>query len=160
MCGRRETRGGSDVLVVVLALVFWPLTTHPFPDGAPFLLLLETPQTFGHSVRFFHTLHITFSLISSASYLAVCGRHLSPRIAIVFSLLSNVPNFSTSHLSTLPTSSSNTFHPCTVHFLPLCGCYFRLCCHKSSSTRLKVYFFLLSGRSRSTTRKRSFGVFA
>ena len=25
------------------------LTTHPFRDGAPFLLLIETPPTFGRS---------------------------------------------------------------------------------------------------------------
>ena len=30
---------------------------HPFRDGAPFLLLIETPPTFGRSVRFFHILH-------------------------------------------------------------------------------------------------------
>ena len=30
------------------------LTTHPFRDGAPFLLLLETPPTFGRSLRFLH----------------------------------------------------------------------------------------------------------
>ena len=32
----REGRGRTHVL---LALVIWPLTTHPFRDGAPFLLV-------------------------------------------------------------------------------------------------------------------------
>ena len=31
----------------LLALVIGPLTTHPFRDGAPLLLLIETPRTFG-----------------------------------------------------------------------------------------------------------------
>ena len=39
-----EGRGRTHLL---LALVIWPLTTHPFRDGAPFLLLRETPPTFG-----------------------------------------------------------------------------------------------------------------
>ena len=39
------------------ALVIWPLTTHSFRDGAPFLLLTETPpKIFGRSLRFFHKL--------------------------------------------------------------------------------------------------------
>ena len=41
----------------LLALLIRPLITHPFRDGAPFLLLIETPPTFGSSFRFF--LHIT-----------------------------------------------------------------------------------------------------
>ena len=35
-------------------LVIWPLTTHPVRDGAPFLLLMGTPPTFGCSFHFFH----------------------------------------------------------------------------------------------------------
>ena len=35
-------RGGT---LLLLALVIRPLTTHPFQDGAPFLLLTETPST-------------------------------------------------------------------------------------------------------------------
>ena len=44
------------------ALVIWPLTTHSFRDGAPFLLLTETPPTFGRSLRFFHVLIETVCL--------------------------------------------------------------------------------------------------
>ena len=46
--------------------------------------------------------------ILSPSCFAVCGHHPSPRIAIVFSLLSSVPNFSTSHSSIYLIPSSNT----------------------------------------------------
>ena len=38
-----------------------------------------------------------FLLIFLPSCLAVCGHHLSPTVAIVFSLLSSVPNLSMSH---------------------------------------------------------------
>ena len=75
--------GGRGVLISLLALVIWPLTTHLFRDEAPFLLLIETPPTIGRSSRCFHILHIFFLLIVSPSCLAVCGHHLSPRIAIV-----------------------------------------------------------------------------
>ena len=36
-------RGGGGRAHLLLALVILPLTTHPFRDGAPFLLLIETP---------------------------------------------------------------------------------------------------------------------
>ena len=44
-CAWREGRGTH----VLLALVIVPLTMHPFRDGAPFLLLIETLPTFGRS---------------------------------------------------------------------------------------------------------------
>ena len=64
-----------------------------------FLLLIETPPTIGRSSRCFHILHTTrnFWLVLSPSCEAVCGHHLSPRTAIVFSLLSSVSNSSMSH---------------------------------------------------------------
>ena len=43
----RERGGGRTHLL--LALVIRPLTTHPFRDGEPFLLLIETPPTFESS---------------------------------------------------------------------------------------------------------------
>ena len=70
----------------------WPLTTHPFRDGAPFLLLVETPPTFGRSLRFCP--YITKKKVWLSyphSCFAVCGHHLSPKLAIVFSLLSSLP---------------------------------------------------------------------
>ena len=61
---------------LLLALVIWPLTTHPFRDGAPFLLLLETPPACGGSLHCFHIIHGNFLLIAgggvySMSYMAV-----------------------------------------------------------------------------------------
>ena len=38
------------------------MTTHPFRDGAPFLLLIETPPTIGRSFRCFHIIHKNFFL--------------------------------------------------------------------------------------------------
>ena len=43
---RGEGSGGTHLLLVI---VICPLTTQPFRDGAPFLLLIETPPTFGCS---------------------------------------------------------------------------------------------------------------
>ena len=43
--------GGGGRTHLLLALVILPLTTHLFRAGAPFLLLLETPPTFGRSLR-------------------------------------------------------------------------------------------------------------
>ena len=89
------TAGGEGVLIGCLPSSFDHWTTNALRDGAPFLLLIETPPTFGRSVRFLHILHETFS----------------------------------------------------IYYIPfLCG-------------RLG-YLFLLSGRSRPPTRKRSFRVFA
>ena len=71
------------------ALVIWPLPTHPFWDGLPFLLLLETHATFlgARCVSFFLIFHnIVFSLILPPFSSAVCGHHLSPRTAILVSL--------------------------------------------------------------------------
>ena len=45
---------------VTCLVVIRSLTTHPFRDGAPFLLLTETPPTFGRPLRFFHILHRNF----------------------------------------------------------------------------------------------------
>ena len=49
--------GGGGRTHLLLALVIRPLTTHPFRDGAPFLLLIGTLPAFGRSVRFFRVLH-------------------------------------------------------------------------------------------------------
>ena len=60
--GQREgegkgERGEGRRTRLLLALVIWPFTTHSFRDGAPFLLLLETPPTVGRSLRCFYILH-------------------------------------------------------------------------------------------------------
>ena len=38
--GLRVSLMGGGRTHLLLALVIWSLTTHPFPDGAPFLLLI------------------------------------------------------------------------------------------------------------------------
>ena len=90
--------GGGSVLIFLLELSHLTVdhASRSGRSGTAFLLLIETPPTFERSIRFFHILRITFFflLVLFPSSLAVCGHHLSRRIAIVFSLLSNVPNFS------------------------------------------------------------------
>ena len=65
---------------MLLAFVIRSLNTHPSRDGALFLLLRETPPTFGRSLYFFHVLPGTyfFLLTSSPSGFAFCGHHLPP----------------------------------------------------------------------------------
>ena len=53
--------GGRTHLLPVLAT--WPWTTHPFRDGASFLLLTETPPTFGRSLRFFHVTYFSYTFL-------------------------------------------------------------------------------------------------
>lgn len=48
----REGKGGG-VFCLLLALIFGPFTTYPFRDRVPFLLLVDTPPTFGSSLRLF-----------------------------------------------------------------------------------------------------------
>ena len=67
-----EARRGQDCewgggTLSLLALVIVPLTTHPFRDGAPFLLLVETPPTYGRSLRFPPMLRELFLLTFSPS---------------------------------------------------------------------------------------------
>ena len=105
-----------------------------------------------------------FSLILSPSCFAVCGHHLSPRIAIVFSLL--IPNFSMSHSSLFLISSTHPVPP-FVHFTFSHYVFYSTYCF---ATRAHLCIFLLllattgvplrSGRSRPPTPNRSFSVFA
>ena len=97
-----------------------------------------------------------FCLSHPLSCFDVCGHHLSPRIAIVFSLLCSVPNFSLPPFVYFPQSPPLRTHPvppCTFHILPLCEFYSPLPCHKGTSVHLLpppldccLYLFLLSGR--------------
>ena len=152
---------------MLLALVISPLTTHPFQDGAPFLLLTETPPTFGRSLCLFHILHRNCLLILSPSCFAVCGHHLSPRIAIVFSVLSSLPSSSMFRTSSfLSPPLTHPVPPCVFHILLLCESSSPFLCHTgtyfvaTSSSRLLIYLFLFSGRSRSPTRDRNFSFLA
>ena len=47
--GKPNIEGGGGRTHSLLALVMSPSTTHPFRDGAPFLLLIETPPTLRRS---------------------------------------------------------------------------------------------------------------
>ena len=47
-CYGDETKGILDY-THGRTYVIWPVTTHPFRNGAPFLLLIETPPTFQRS---------------------------------------------------------------------------------------------------------------
>ena len=159
---------GAGRTHLLLALVIGLLTMYPSRDGAPFLLLIETAPTFGRSVRFFHILHGKL-FVYLLSFLF--GR-LSPpsptNIAIVFSLLSNVLNFSISSPSIFLIFSCNTCrfslyssHSPTMWALLSSALPQRqLCAPSASSIRLTIYLFLLAGRSRSPTRKHSLSVFA
>ena len=83
---------------------------------------------------------------------AVCGHNLSPTIAIVFSLLSSVPNFSMPH-SFIFLISNTSRSPGMFHILPLCEFYSLLLCHKGTSLLLfpppldywYTSFFFLAG---------------
>ena len=83
-CANRRG-GGEGRTRLLLDLVLSPLTTHPFRDGAPFLLLTETPPTFGCLFTLLPRItHKKKKNVFCLSYLlfslAVCGHHLSPRI--------------------------------------------------------------------------------
>ena len=136
----------------MLPLVIWPWTTHPFRDGAPFLLLTETSPTFGRSVRFFHipvsaiffSLSYLFALWSSVATIHLLG------YAIVFALLSNESNLSTPLAPIFLISSYNKFrsslyspHSPTAAWVLLSPAFpqGQLCMPSSSSTPLLVCFF-------------------
>ena len=118
------------------------------------------------SLLFFHILHRKFLLILLYYCFAVCGHHLSPRIAIVFSLLSRVPNFSTSRSVYFPHLLRHISF-LLVHFtFSLYVSSTLLLCHKGTSVHpspppLDYWYASLffSGRSRSPTRNRSSRIF-
>ena len=101
------------------------MTTHPFRGGGPFLLLIrDTSQHLGtHYVFSICITQETFCLSLSPSCFAFCDHHLSPRIAIVFSLLCSVPNFSMSHLVYFP----------HLQHMPFLLVYFTFSNHMSST---------------------------
>ena len=105
---------------MLLALIISPLTTHPFRNGAPFLILIETPPTYERSLRSFHVLHRNCLRVLSASCFAACGHHLSPRIAVVFPLLSSLQNSSTYvRLTSSPPPLTHPVTPYIFHMLLL-----------------------------------------
>ena len=111
-----------------------PLTTHPIRDGALFLLDWTPLRYFGAHCDF--PLHRKKMLILCLFCFAVCGHHLSLRIAIVFSLLSSVPNFSMTH-SPISLICRKAFRPLLVHFaFPRYISSTLMLCHKGASVNL------------------------
>ena len=53
-------------------------TTHFFRDGAPFLLLTETPPTVGRSLRCFHILHTRYIFFAIPTSITFVFRRLWP----------------------------------------------------------------------------------
>ena len=104
----------------------------------------------------------SYPLSVSPSVATIC---VCPRITIVFLLLStrygSVPNISASHSSIFLISKTHGVPP-MFHIVSLCEFYSialpigHICA--SSSSRLLVYLFLLSRRSRPPTRSRKFSV--
>ena len=144
--------GGEGVPRVLLASVSWPMTTHPFWDGTPILLLSKTPATSGRSLRFIQVFHINYVRFLSPSVFEVCGHNPSPRIAIVLSLHSSLRTSSMPRTSNFLTSSSNASRSSKFikHFLP-CESYSISLCHTGTYLKPRppppdywnIFFFCL-----------------
>ena len=108
----------------------------------------ETLSTLKRSLRFFHRLQKKRLLILFLSCLAVCGHHLSPRIAIIFSLPLDVPK--SLHVTSVYFPHLVLWHVPFPHsptmwvLLPSALPQGKLCGLPSSSTRLLVYQVPLS----------------
>ena len=96
---RREGGGRRRTNLLLAFLVIWPLTTHPFRDGAAVLLLMETPPTFGLTAFFscfsWKLFACRFPFLFRLFWLTSTG--ISYRCRFVFSLLSSMLNLSMSH---------------------------------------------------------------
>lgn len=84
--GLQPRLGGRIRLLHAFAI--GPLTTHPVREGAPFLILAETSPTFGcsqyvSSIPVYYTQFFDVYVLYLSS-VAECGRHPSPRIAVIF----------------------------------------------------------------------------
>ena len=157
--------GGGGGAYLLLALSLLAIDHASLSRRGTVPTLIETPPTFGRSLRLFHTLHELFAYPFPSCF-AVCGHHLIPRIAIVFSLLSSLPNSSMSRTfnslmssnasrSSLYISHSPTMWVLLYHVVVPHGHTFVA----TSSSRLLVYLFFLVG-PRSPTRNRTFSFFA
>ena len=144
----KKTRGGGGD---VLALVIWPLTTHPFRDSTPFLLLLiiEAPLTFRLSLRCFHMVN-SFSLLIllCPSCFAAFGHHLHNDRFLASSIYYDVivdQNSSMSHssISLIISPLTYPFPPCTFHILVLYYVSSTLYCSATRAQHLRFYFLLL-----------------
>lgn len=71
---------GGGRIHFLFALAASSPTTHPFRDGASFLLFREAPTTFGALMTFVPNITQSLLHISSPSCFAVCDQHPSPII--------------------------------------------------------------------------------
>ena len=114
---------------------------HPFRDGAPLLPLIETRETYRCSLCVFP--YITHEM--SPSCFATCGHHPSPRITIVFSLLSTAVVHRTSprHIRLFSSSPPLTHSapPCTSHIFHYVS--YTLNCFATKASPC-IYILLLS----------------
>ena len=105
--GGEEGGGGGGVLIcclqaipINLSIDHAPLSrrrTVPAPNNG------DTSDIWVLVTRFFHILNMNCVLILSPSRFAVCGHHLSPRIAVVFSLLSSLCEVVRGEAQSIPT---------------------------------------------------------
>ena len=130
----------------------WRRRTIPTPNR-------ERLQPLGAQYVFFRILHRNVFIISSPSCFAICDTIYLRGWRSFFSLLSSVPNSPVSHSSVFIISSNasrSSFYISHSHIVLRYNLYCfstraHLCIFLPSS-RLLVYLFLLSGRSRSPTR--------
>ena len=155
---------GAGAYPLVACLVVQPLTMHPCLA----ILLTATNPKHGRSLRFFCKLHIDCFLILSSSCLASCGHNLSLRIAIVSLLLSSLPNYSMSHISSFRMPPVNTFPPSLyishslimLVLLSMVGAQEHTTAGTCSCSRRLEYLILRSGRFRWYSRNCCFSNFA
>ena len=99
------------------------------------------------SIDYVATVCLYSLLILSPSCFAVCGHHLTPRIAIVFSRLSSLPNSSKRQNSSSPLT--HPVPPCIFHIPLLCEFYSIVVPHghtaSTSSSLLLVNILFLVG---------------
>ena len=122
--GCKDGEGGGGGYHLLLALVIYLIINHASLSRRSTVPTSNRRRTFGRSLRFFHTIHEN----CLAYPIPVLFRRLWPsstRIAIVFSLLSSLPNSYTSHSSifliSLNTSRSvHISHSPTMRVLLYC----------------------------------------
>ena len=156
---------------MLVSLAIWPLTTCPFRAGAAFLLLTETPSTFGCSLRFFHIRYLETVSLSyphpvspSEATTYLLGYRSFSRYSLVYqtlpchiSLISSSPPLTHPVAPCIYFTFSHYLSP-TLH---CCATRAHMCIHALllPTTGIPWYLFL-AGRSRSPTRNRSLIFFA
>ena len=133
------TRGGAYSFVACLShLIIYHASlsrrsTVPTPNR-------DTPNVWALITLFPYTVHQNCLLILSPSCFAACCHHLSPRIAIFFSLLSGLPNSFMSHSSNFLISSSSTSRSSLYISHSPTVCVLLYCCATRAHMRIHVFF--------------------